>query len=133
MNEVLVETLSQILLYILGAILSGALTLLLLQLSKNAKFTHLQAALTALKEAAMDTAAALQQQFVEDWKAANADGKLTEAEKAQLAAKALDLTLIKMTPSAIELIKAAGMDVAQIVKDAVDKWVYENHKTKGES
>lgn len=128
MKEMILEILIYAAIGIAGGVLAYLLGRLLLALAKVKGFEHLKGALELLKATAAETAASLQERFVIEWKAANADHKLTDAEKARLAAMALDETLIKMSPAMIELIKAASIDVVQIVTDAVKAWVLKNHQ-----
>ena len=118
MNSVIIETAVSI-----GANL--AITLigvlgawLLARISKTQKLNTINTAISELTTAAEQTVWELQQTCVNELKAASADGKLTADEITGLGRKLLEGTLTKMSDSAINVLKAANVDVNAIVTGA---------------
>lgn len=129
MQEILVESVLQIVtqtvLILLGLVGTWAAT----RLAKTQKFQSLSAAMTEATEMAQQTVSALQQTLVDGWKAAAPDGKLTEEQIALLNQKLLEITKSKMSDAAIKLILGANKDLNSIIQDAGEVWL---RKIKGE-
>ena len=128
MLEVLGEVLIPLIVAFVVAVVGAALAWLLVTLAKSGKFKNLEAAIGVLKSNSYTVSAALQQEFVERWKADADDGKLTEAEIAKLKAMALQRVMDITAPALVSLLLAAGTDVKLLVQSAVEEWVGENHK-----
>ena len=128
MLETLGEVLIPIVVGIVIALVGAALAWLLVTLAKSGKFKTLESAIGVLKANSYTVSAALQQEFVERWKADADDGKLTEAEIAKLKAMALQRVMDITAPALVSLLLAAGTDVKLLVQSAVEEWVGENHK-----
>ena len=128
MLEVLGEVLIPLIVAFVVAVVGAALAWLLVTLAKTGKFKNLESAIGALRSNSYTVSAALQQEFVERWKADADDGKLTEAEIAKLKAMALQRVMDITAPALVSLLLAAGTDVKLLVQSAVEEWVGENHK-----
>lgn len=128
MLEMLGEVLIPIVVGIVIALVGAALAWLLVTLAKTGSFKNLETAIGALKTNSYTVSAALQQEFVERWKADADDGKLTEAEIAKLKAMALQRVMDITAPALVSLLLAAGTDVKLLVQSAVEQWVSNNHK-----
>ena len=124
MTEILINALFTIAAAVIVFLLGWAIV----QLGKTGKFNHLKDALDVLRTNAYTVAAALQQELVEDWKAKNADGKLTEDEIAKLKTTALARVMAITAPAFVNLLLAAGTDVKELINSAVQEWVDNNHK-----
>jgi len=129
MLEVLGEVLIPIVVGIIVALVGAALAWLLVTLAKSGKFKNLETAIGVLKSNSYTVSAALQQEWVEKWKADTKDGKLTEAEIAKLKAEAMQRVMDITAPAFVSLLLAAGTDVKLLVQNAVQEWVDDNHKT----
>ena len=91
---------------------------LLMQISKSQKLSTINTAMDELTNAAEQTVLELQQTVVDDLKAASADGKLTKDEIEALGKKLIDGALAKMSGSAMDVLKAANVDVNAIITGA---------------
>jgi len=98
-------------------------TYLTLQLGKNANLKNIDDAQKELIRAAKITVGELQQTLVNDLKAANEDGKLTQQEIAQLRAKLLDKTVEKLSAPAYALLRAACVDVEGLILGVGESWI----------
>ena len=129
MLEILGEQVIQIVFAIILAAIGLAFAWLLVTLAKSGKFKNLEAAIGALKSNSYTVSAALQQEFVEKWKADSKDGKLTETEIANLKSMAMQRVLAMTVPAFMSLLIAAGADVTALIENTVQEWVDNNHKT----
>ena len=127
MQEILVESVLQIVTRAVLILLSLAGTWAATRLAKTQKFQSLSAAVT--EATAQQTVSALQQTLVDGWKAAAPDGKLTDEQIALLNQKLLEITKSKMSDAAIKLILGANQDLNAIIQDAGEAWL---RKIKGE-
>ena len=123
MTEMIAEIASQILFEMIMALFSVAGIWLCSVLTKQEKLKNIAAATDEAVEAAKQTAAALQQQFVIGWKEASADGKLTEQEKQQLGVMLLNTAMKKLSDPAKKILEAAGKDITAIIRDAAEEWI----------
>lgn len=123
MSETIAEILSQVLLEMVMALFSVAGVWLASILAKQEKLNNIAAATAEVVDAAKQTAAALQQEFVLGWKAASADGKLTEDEVQELGLMLLEKTLKKLSAPAMKVLEAAGKDITAIIRDAAEAWI----------
>lgn len=98
------------------------------KLSKREDLANIAAATDEAIKAAKQTAAMLQQKFVEGMKAAHEDGKLEEQEIQQLGVMLLDTAMKKLSDPAKQILIAAGKDITAIIMDAAEAWVQKNHK-----
>lgn len=98
------------------------------KLSKYIQLKNVTSALDTCLAMTQVTVGELQQKFVEEMKAANADGKLTKEEIAELHSKLVTFTRDKLTPSIINVITAAGIDLNQFILDAGENFVQELKK-----
>ena len=98
-------------------------TYLSLQLGKNANLKNINDSQKELIRAAKITVGELQQTTVSELKAANADGKLTQQEIAQLRAKLLDKTVEKLSTPAYALLSAASVDVEGLILGVGESWI----------
>lgn len=129
MQEILVESVLQIVTRAVLILLSLAGTWAATRLAKTQKFQSLSAAVTEATAMAQQTVSALQQTLVDGWKAAAPDGKLTDEQIALLNQKLLEITKSKMSDVAIKLILGANQDLNAIIQDAGEAWL---RKIKGE-
>lgn len=123
MTEMIAEIASQILFEMIMALFSVAGIWLCSVLVKQEKLKNIAAATEEAVDAAKQTAAALQQEFVIGWKAASADGKLTDEEVRQLGVMLLEKTMKKLSDPAKKILEAAGKDITAIIKDAAKEWI----------
>ena len=91
---------------------------LLMQISRSQKLSTINTAVDELTNAAEQTVLELQQTVVDDLKAASADEKLTKDEIEVLGKKLIDGSLAKMSGSAMDVLKAANVDVNVIITGA---------------
>lgn len=129
MQEILVESVLQIVTQAVLILLSLVGTWAATRLAKTQKFQSLSAAVTEATAMAQQTVSALQQTLVDGWKAAAPDGKLTDEQIALLNQKLLEITKSKMSDAAIKLILGANKDLNAIIQDAGEAWL---RKIKGE-
>ena len=129
MQEILVESVLQIVTRAVLILLSLAGTWAATRLAKTQKFQSLSAAVTEATAMAQQTVSALQQTLVDGWKAAAPDGKLSDEQIALLNQKLLEITKSKMSDAAIKLILGANQDLNAIIQDAGEAWL---RQIKGE-
>lgn len=118
MNEVIIETAVQILAVLLITLISVLGTWVTSKIAKRNELANINTATNEVIGAAQLTVLELQQTVVEGLKAASADGKLTQDEIAKLGAMLVDMTMKKMSNSAINLLTSAGVDITAIIKSA---------------
>lgn len=123
MTEMIVEIASQLIFEMIMALFSVAGIWLASVLAKQEKLKNIAAATDEVVEAAKQTAAALQQEFVNGWKEAAVDGKLTETEIQELCMLLIEKTMKKLSEPAKNLLEAAGKDIVEIIRDAAEEWV----------
>ena len=70
----------------------------------------------------------LQQTVVDEWKAASADGKLTEDEVMELGIMLIQKATAKMSEPAKNLLQAAGVDLAALIQGAGEAMIRELKK-----
>ena len=91
---------------------------LVTQIAKSQQLNTINTAVDELTNAAETTVLELQQTVVDGLKEASADGKLTQEEITELGKLLLKGTLEKMSDSAINVLKAANVDINAIVTGA---------------
>ena len=118
MDTVIIETAVSVLANLAVTLIGVLGAWLLMQISKSQKLTTINAAVDELTSAAEQTVLELQQTVVDDLKAASADGKLTKDEIEVLGKKLIEGALSKMSASAMDVLKAANVDVNAIITGA---------------
>ena len=118
MDTVIIETAVSVLSNLAVTLIGVFGAWLLMQISKSQKLSTINAAVDELTGAAEQTVLELQQTVVDDLKAASADGKLTKDEIEVLGKKLIDGALAKMSGSAMDVLKAANVDVNAIITGA---------------
>ena len=118
MDTVIIETVVSVVANLAVTLIGVFGAWLLMQISKSQKLSTINAAVDELTGAAEQTVLELQQTVVDDLKAASADGKLTKDEIEVLGKKLIDGALAKMSGSAMDVLKAANVDVNAIITGA---------------
>ena len=118
MDTVIIETAVSVLANLAVTLIGVLGAWLLMQISKSQKLSTINTAVGELTNAAEQTVLELQQTVVDDLKAASADGKLTKDEIEVLGKKLIDGALAKMSGSAMDVLKAANVDVNAIITGA---------------
>ena len=118
METVIIETVVSVLANLAVTLIGVLGAWLLMQISKSQKLSTINTAVGELTNAAEQTVLELQQTVVDDLKAASADGKLTKDEIEVLGKKLIDGALAKMSGSAMDVLKAANVDVNAIITGA---------------
>lgn len=102
--------------------LTTAFAWLTAKIGKNKNLANINAAKDELKDAAIQTVGELNQRFVSAWKSAQG-GKLTEEQIAKLNAELINLTLTKMSGSAIKVLEAASIDLETYIRGTAEDWI----------
>ena len=118
MDTVIIETVVSVVANLAVTLIGVLGAWLLMQISKSQKLSTINTAVGELTNAAEQTVLELQQTVVDDLKAASADGKLTKEEVEVLGKKLIDGALAKMSGSAMDVLKAANVDVNAIITGA---------------
>ena len=118
LNAVIIETIVSVLANLAVTLIGVAGAWLVAQIGKKQQLHTINAAVDELTNAAEQTVWELQQTVVDGLKEAAADGKLTQAEIADLGKRLLEGTLAKMSDSGINVLKAANVDINAIVTGA---------------
>ena len=118
MDTVIIETAVSIVANLAVTLIGVFGAWLLMQIGKNQKLSTINTAVGELTNAAEQTVLELQQTVVDDLKAASADGKLTKDEVEVLGKKLIDGALAKMSGSAMDVMKAANVDINAIITGA---------------
>jgi len=116
--EIIIETVVQILACLLVTLIGVLGAWLTAKIGKKAELTNIGLATNEVVSAAQLTVLELQQTVVEQWKAASADGKLSEDEIKELGVMLIQKTMEKMSASANNLLVSAGVDITAIIKGA---------------
>lgn len=96
-----------------------------LRVEANTKLKNVGAAWKEAVSAAKITVGELKQTFVDDIKASRDDGKLTEAEIAQLNKKLIAKTKEKMSKPAYDILVAASVDVEALILGTGEAFIEE--------
>ena len=123
MNEVIMETVVQIVGALLLTLIGVLGTWLTAKIGKHQELRNISTATTEAISAAQLTVLELQQTVVDGWKAANEDGKLTDEEINELGYLLVNKTVEKMSDSAVKLLVSAGVDITAIIKGAGEEMV----------
>lgn len=118
MFEMIIEAIVQIVATLLLTLIGVLGTWLTMKLAKREELKSIAAATDEATKAARLTVLELQQTTVEAMKAASEDGKLSQAEIDQLGALLLEKALDKMSVSAVNLLKGAGVDICGLIQGA---------------
>ena len=118
MNTVIIETIVSVLANLAVTLIGVAGAWLVTQIAKSQQLNTINTAVDELTNAAETTVLELQQTVVDELKEASADGKLTQEEITELGKLLLKGTLEKMSDSAINVLKAANVDINAIVTGA---------------
>ena len=118
MDTVIIETAVSIVANLAVTLIGVFGAWLLMQIGKSQKLSTINTAVGELTNAAEQTVLELQQTVVDDLKAASADGKLTKDEVEVLGKKLIDGALAKMSGSAMDVMKAANVDINAIITGA---------------
>ena len=118
MNTVIIETIVSVAANLAITLIGVLGAWLLAKLSKNQHLSNINTAIGELINAAEMTTMELEQTVVEGLKAASADGKLSKEEIRDLGEMLLEGTIRKMSESAMNVLRAANVDVNAIVTGA---------------
>ena len=118
MYEIIMETVVQIVATLLITLIGVLGAWLTAKLAKKTELTNINAATNEVVSAAQLTVLELQQTVVDGWKAASADGKLSQEEIAELGKMLIEKTMEKMSDSAKSLLTSAGVDITAIITGA---------------
>ena len=118
MDTVIIETAVSVVANLAVTLIGVLGAWLLMQISKSQKLSTINTAVGELTGAAEQTVLELQQTVVDDLKAASKDGKLTKDEIEMLGKKLIEGALSKMSASAMDVLKAANVDVNAIITGA---------------
>ena len=118
MNTVIIETIVNVLANLAVTLIGVAGAWLVTQIAKSQQLNTINTAVDELTNAAETTVLELQQTVVDGLKEASADGKLTQEEITELGKLLLKGTLEKMSDSAMNVLKAANVDINAIVTGA---------------
>ena len=118
MNEIIMETVMQIVGTLLITLIGVLGTWLTAKIGKRQELGNIAVATNEAVNAAQPTVLELQQTVVDGWKAANEDGKLTDEEINELGYLLVNKTVEKMSDSAVNLLVSAGVNITAIIKGA---------------
>lgn len=118
MENVIIETAVQVAATLLITLIGVLGTWLTTKIAKREELKNINLATNELVAMAQTTVLELQQTVVNGWKAANADGELTDDEVKQLGEMLVAGVKEKMSDSAMDLLKAAGVDITAIIHGA---------------
>jgi len=118
MNTVIIETIVSVLANLAITLIGVAGAWLVTQIAKSQQLNTINTAVDELTNAAETTVLELQQTVVDGLKEASGDGKLTQEEITELGKLLLKGTLEKMSDSAMNVLKAANVDINAIVTGA---------------
>ena len=123
MKEILIEQGAQIVSTLVITLIGLLATWLTAKLNKHMQLKNLSDAIDECLKMTQITVGELQQKFVDGMKAANEDGKLTKEEVTQLNASLVAYTRNKLSPSIIDIITSAGVDINQFILDAGENYI----------
>lgn len=116
--EIIIETVVQIVATLLITLIGVLGAWLTTKIAKKTELTNIGVATNEVIGAAQLTVLELQQTVVDGWKAASADGKLSQDEIAELGKMLIEKTMEKMSDSAKSLLTSAGVDITAIITGA---------------
>lgn len=115
MSEVIFETIVQILSTLLLTMIGVAGAWLMSKIAKRDELSSISIATDEVFKAAQITVGELQQTIVDGWKAANADGKLTDDEIKYLGSLLVQKSIEKLSEPTKKLLTSAGVDISAII------------------
>lgn len=118
MENIIIETAVQILATLLVTLIGVFGAWLTAKIAKRNELANISAATNEAIGAAQLTVLELQQTVVEGWKAASADGKLSQDEIAELGTMLVRKTMEKTSDAAKNLLTSAGVDITAVIKGA---------------
>lgn len=118
MNEVIIETVVQIVATLLLTLIGVLGTWLTVKIGKRQELQSIAAATNEATHAAQTVVLSLQQTVVEGMKAACEDGKLSESEINELTALLLEKAMAQISEPAKNILIASGKDISAIIQDA---------------
>lgn len=119
-TEIITEALMQFAAMVLAALIGVLGTWISAKLAKKTELTNIASATEQAAQAAQLTVMELQQMYVNDWKAARADGKLTDEDKDVLNKLLWERALLKLSTPAKNVLTAAGVDLAALITGAAE-------------
>lgn len=128
MNEIIIETIVQIIAALLLTLIGVLGTWLTAKIGKREELAGIAAATAEVVNAAKTAVLALQQTTVEQMKAASEDGKLSDAEIEHLSGLLLEKALAQISQPAMNLLTAAGKDIAAMIQDAGEAMILDMKK-----
>lgn len=123
MENIIIETVVQIFAALLLMLISLLGTWLTAKLAKRTELANIAAATDEATRVAQQTVLELQQTVVDNLKAANEDGKLTEEEIAELKELLLDGAMDKLSDTAKNMLTAAGVDISAVIRGAGEAFI----------
>ena len=123
MENIIIETVVQIFAALLLMLISLLGTWLTAKLAKRTELANIAAATDEATRVAQQTVLELQQTVVDNLKEANADGKLTKEEVAELKELLLDGAMDKMSDTAKNMLTAAGVDISAVIRGAGEAFI----------
>lgn len=123
MATIIIETVVDILAELAIMLIGVGGTWLTIQMGKSKHIQSINAAQQEVIAMAQITVGELKQTVVDKLKAANEDGKLTSAEIQKLGFDLVVLTTAKLSDPTRKLLRAAGVDVAALIRGAGEDWI----------
>ena len=123
MENIIIETVVQIFAALLLMLISLLGTWLTAKLAKRTELANIAAATDEATRVAQQTVLELQQTVVDNLKEANADGKLTKEEVAELKELLLDGAMDKLSDTAKNMLTAAGVDISAVIRGAGEAFI----------
>ena len=123
MENIIIETVVQIFAALLLMLISLLGTWLTAKLAKRTELANIAAATDEATRVAQQTVLELQQTVVDNLKEANADGKLTKEEIAELKELLLDGAMDKLSDTAKNMLTAAGVDISAVIRGAGEAFI----------
>ena len=118
MNEIIIETVVQIVATLLLTLIGVLGTWLTVKIGKRQELQSIAAATGEATKAAQMAVLELQQTMVEAMKASSENGKLTDSKIKELGALLLEKAMAQMSDPAKDLLNSAGVDICAIITAA---------------
>ena len=122
MTNAVVEIAANLITQLAIIALTTAFAWLTAKIGQNKHRENINAAKDELKDAAIQTVGELNQLFVSAWKETQG-GKLTEDQVAKLGTELVNLTLKKMSGSALKVLEAASIDLETYIHGVAEDWI----------
>ena len=123
MADIIIEQGVRIVAALLMALIGVLGTWLTAQIGKRQELKNVSLALDELILAAQQTVGELEQTMVQDMKAANMDGKLTQEEITALGVTVINWTKRKLSDPAKHVLEAAAVDIEAVITSAAEDWI----------